>query len=68
MNNIQLLNFLTQKKTQRSALHYAAACGCIDVCRAILKRGASPNVIDKNKMTPAHDAAHAGHFEVINNR
>jgi ankyrin repeat protein len=49
----------------RSALHYACACGSIDVVRAILKKGANPNVIDKYKATPAHDAANAGHFDVL---
>lgn len=54
-----------EEKTQRSALHYAAACGCLDVCRAILKKGGNPNWIDKKKSTAAHDAAAGGHFEVL---
>jgi ankyrin repeat protein len=45
-------------------LHYAAKCGSLDVCRAILKKGGNPNVIDKAKMTPAHEAAAGGHFPV----
>jgi ankyrin repeat protein len=47
-----------------TALHHAAACGSLDVCRAILKQGGNPNVADKNKVTPAHEAAAKGHFEV----
>ena len=45
-------------------MHYAAACGSTEVCRAILKKGGNPNVVDKAKISPAHDAAFGGHFEV----
>lgn len=53
-----------EEKNQRSALHYAAKCGSVDVCRAILKKGGNPNVVDKTKLTPAHEAAAGGHFTV----
>lgn len=52
------------KRTHRFALHYAASCGCVEVCRAILRKGGNPNVVDKHKLTPAHEAAAKGHFEV----
>lgn len=53
------------EKTQRSALHFAASCGCVDVCRHILKKGGNPNCIDKKKSTPAHEAAAGGHFDIL---
>jgi ankyrin repeat protein len=53
------------EKTQRSALHYAAACGSLEVCRLILKKGGNPNCLDRKKSTPAHEAAAGGHFEIL---
>ena len=52
-------------KTMSTALHFAASSGSVEVCRAILKKGGNPNAADKNKVTPAHEAAVKGHFEVI---
>lgn len=51
------------KQTNKSALHFAASCGAIEVCRAMLQKGANPNVFDKQKRSPAHEAAAKGHFQ-----
>ena len=61
MNHLECINV---KATQRSALHFAASCGSSEVCRAILRKGGNPNLADKKRLTPAHDAAAKGHFEV----
>lgn len=46
-------------------MHYAASCGSLDVCRAILRKGGNPNLIDRKKQSAAHDAAAKGHFAVL---
>ena len=46
-------------------MHNAAASGSVAVCRAILQKGGNPNVLDKHKLAPAHEAAYGGHFEVL---
>ncbi len=35
------------------------------MCREILKKGGNPNLSDRKKLTPAHDAASKGFFEIL---
>lgn len=45
-------------------LHDAASQGDVESVRLLLKHGADPNLVDKNKQTPLHLAARSGHVEL----
>ncbi|XP_028858671.1 ankyrin repeat and EF-hand domain-containing protein 1 isoform X2 [Denticeps clupeoides] len=55
----------TNQKTGRSALMEAARAGAVELVRAILRKGANVNALDKKKFNAVHFAAEGGYFEVI---
>lgn len=42
----------------------AAKAGCVQLVRAILKKGGNPNALDRKRFTAVHYAAMGGFFEV----
>ncbi|XP_020570354.1 ankyrin repeat and EF-hand domain-containing protein 1 isoform X2 [Oryzias latipes] len=52
-------------KTGVTALMEAAKAGSLQLVRAILKRGGTPEALDKRRCTAMHYAAMGGFFEVI---
>jgi ankyrin repeat protein len=50
---------------RRTARHYAAWNGHLDVCRLLLEWGAKVDPLNKWKETPLHFAARAGHLSVV---
>ncbi|XP_053737467.1 ankyrin repeat and EF-hand domain-containing protein 1a [Synchiropus splendidus] len=53
------------QKTGVTALMTAVREGCLQLVRAILKKGGNPNARDRKGRTPLHYAAMEGFFEVI---
>ncbi|KAL2098566.1 hypothetical protein ACEWY4_005046 [Coilia grayii] len=53
------------ESTGRSALMEACRAGSLELARAILYHGGSPNMLDKNNMNPAHFAAEGGYLKVL---
>lgn len=49
----------------RTALHYAAEFGHVEVAKLLIRRGASLEVQDKVKMTPLAVAAQQGHLDCV---
>ncbi|XP_012941143.2 uncharacterized protein LOC101855888 [Aplysia californica] len=45
-------------------LHFAAACGFIDVIDDIIQAGGTVKALNKNNFTPLRSAVTAGHFEI----
>ena len=46
-------------------LHWAAACGHLDLARLLLDRGASVKAADRGRMIPLHYAAEYGHADIV---
>ncbi len=57
--------FFSGAESGVAALHCAAAAGHIDVCHALLERGADPTQSTRYGLTPLHFAALNGHEEVL---
>ncbi|XP_041927269.1 ankyrin repeat and EF-hand domain-containing protein 1 [Alosa sapidissima] len=55
----------TDEATGLSALMEASRAGAIELVRAILCRGANPNMLDKKKMNAAHFAAEGGYLDIL---
>lgn len=55
----------TNKLNGRTALSAACASGSAVVARALLQKGANPNIRDRKQMTPVHLAAEAGALDII---
>ncbi|XP_031436259.1 ankyrin repeat and EF-hand domain-containing protein 1 [Clupea harengus] len=51
--------------TGRSALMEAAGAGAVDLVRAILRRGGTPDSLDKKNQNAAHFAAEAGNLQIL---
>lgn len=47
-----------------TALHEASAVGDLEVVRLLLEAGANVNARSKDGITPLHDAAYSGHYQV----
>lgn len=56
--------FVPLQKTGVTALMEAAKAGSLQLVRAILKRGGTPEALDKRRCTAMHYAAMGGFFEV----
>lgn len=73
-NALNTLNILLQHKDilvdaadkkGRTALHYATACGYLDIVISLLKKGANPNYCDKDNKSPLDIAEENGHKEAL---
>ena len=51
-------------KMGKTALHYAAEKGLLELSRALLAHGADPKIVDSEGNTPATLAEKAGHKEI----
>ena len=49
----------------RTALHYAALSGHIEVVKVLVERGAAINTTDHADRTVLHEVALSGHVEVV---
>lgn len=49
----------------RTLLYYAAKYGQTEIARQLLEAGCDPNIADRNKNTPLHEATDGSHLEVI---
>jgi hypothetical protein len=53
------------RRLQKTALHFAADEGFLDVVKLLLKECADPNVRDRHGSTPLHDAAGGGFLDIV---
>ncbi|KAK6188910.1 hypothetical protein SNE40_004990 [Patella caerulea] len=51
--------------TYRTICHDVAASGYLDTLHVLLKYGTDTNMVDRWGNTPAHSAAKAGHFKIV---
>ncbi|RZC41502.1 Ankyrin repeat domain containing protein [Asbolus verrucosus] len=49
----------------RTVLHIAAAQGCVNLARVLLRKGASINEADRSGCTPLDNAAQKGHLDIL---
>lgn len=62
---IKDIDFAAQNKEGKTALHYAAAAGHLEIVRSLIKKGIDVKAQDKSGKTALHYAASAGHLEVV---
>jgi hypothetical protein len=55
------INSGSTKQFNRTALHFAAQLGMLDVIEQLVKAGAYVNMVDNNEFTPTHLACQNGH-------
>lgn len=55
-----------QFEFDKTALHYAAGKGCIEIVELLLEKGANVNAEDKNSLSPLSVALRNGHKTVVN--
>ena len=49
----------------RSAVHFAASCGHVNLVEFLLQAGGSSSIPDKHGFTPIHWAAYNGHEKCL---
>lgn len=64
---MRLPSCLRLQTTGRTALMEAVRAGAVALVRAILKRGADVNMLDRKRFNAVHFAAQGGYFEVRRN-